>query len=240
MISTPNGSVQVRCAPSVELYQAGSHADDVEHQADAEARSAPTARSGWRPSDVEQHGGAEEAAAERQARASSEITGQTPITMQRQDQRAASASRAKSPTICLRNRLANQCSEAPRIGKVRPPPAPGTTGSRWDRRPVQEQHEQREEPVSSQCAKPYMPARPSEVAVHPRLEAVDAEECHQQESATRRADGRPRCARPQSSSSMRLTAPCGCRPRAGSPRPSSAPPPAAPPRWPPRPGTAAG
>ena len=30
----------------------------------------------------------------------------------------------KSPTICFSNRLPNQCSDTPRIGKVRPPYGP--------------------------------------------------------------------------------------------------------------------
>src|SRR5471032_3316631 len=127
MISSPNGRVQVSCAPNAELYQSGSKPSSL--------NSNPTPRLTRidgiiRLATVRVNSGPEPQNRRRNAiPAASETTTVATITM------VASAKDLirdppKSPTACDWNNRPNQCTENPFIGNVRPPSGPWNESTR--------------------------------------------------------------------------------------------------------------
>ena len=127
MISSPKGSVQVRCAPRPELHQLRSIAQHLEQRADAQ-RDHDRGHDQAGDRDVEQGGQPAKPLAEGEARQHRETTvSSITITPSSASGRSAAdvADRTAAGRLC-----ANQCSETPRIGKVRPPSGPGRTARR--------------------------------------------------------------------------------------------------------------
>src|SRR5580704_12314803 len=121
MISKPNGSVQVNCAPNAELYQSGSRSSALNNN--------PTPRltkiDGMiRLATLRVNSAVEPAKRRRNAMpAASDTTTVVAITMVANANDRASEP-PKSPTAWVSNNRRNQWNENPFIGKVSPPSGP--------------------------------------------------------------------------------------------------------------------
>ena len=122
MMRTPKGSVQVRCAPKAEEYQAGRMPAMLEHEADAEADD-DRRHDEARDREVEQRRSSRGSGGGRRGRRAARRR-RSPPSPSGRARASARSEPPKSPTACFSNRLPNQCTETPFIGKVRPPFGP--------------------------------------------------------------------------------------------------------------------